>query len=250
MKVWRLLAVINFVIFSLYGCSSSIDTASMSVEERYNYCFSLFEEKDYEKAVLEFEAFLIQYPGSVYSDKAQYYLALSRFRRKEFLLAAYEFSRLIKSYPSSDFVAESQYLLAESYYNLSPSHHLDQKYTKKAIEEYQAFLDFFPSNPKAEEAEKKIKELNEKLALKEFSNAELYEKMEFYNAAIFYYTKVEETYFDTKYAPMALYRKIKLLEQKNRKEEALRSAEIFIERYPNDSNINEIKKIYERLSVI
>jgi len=240
--------IVTFFSLKIISCSSTIDTASMSAEERYNYCFSLYQDKDYEKAVVEFEAFLIQYPASNYADKAQYLLAFSRYKRKEFLLAAFEFARLIKNYPASDFIPEAQFMLAESYYNLSPSYHLDQKYTKKAIEEYQAFLDFFPSNEKAEEAENKIKELNDKLALKEFTNAQLYEKMEYYNAAIFYYNKIEETYYDTKYASLAAYRKIKLLILKDRTEEAIKNSEIFIEKYPNDPNIEEIKKLRDKLS--
>ena len=84
---------------------------------------------------------------------------MSRFKRGELILAAFEFSKLIKNMPVSEFVPQAQFMLAESYYELSPNYTLDQKYTKKAIEEYQAFLDFFPANPSVPEAEKKIREL-------------------------------------------------------------------------------------------
>ncbi|GAG82872.1 unnamed protein product, partial [marine sediment metagenome] len=97
----------------------------------------------------------------------------------------------------------------------SPPYQLDQSYTVKAIEEFQSFIDFFPIDQKVEEAERKISELNLKLAEKEFNSARIYEKMEYYNASMDYYTKVYETYHDTEFAPKALYRKIYILLDKN-----------------------------------
>ena len=69
---------------------------------------------------------------------------MTRFQRGEYILAAFEFSKLMKNMPASEFVPISQFMISECYYELSPNYTLEQKYTKKAIEEYQAFIDFFP----------------------------------------------------------------------------------------------------------
>ena len=237
--------IIFLVILSLYiiGCSSSVDTLNMTPEQRLAYAKSLYNDEDYLDALNEFQSLILQYPGSSIIDDAQYYLAMTRFKREEYIMSAYEFSRLIKNMPASQYLPDAQFMLAESYYELSPDYSLDQKYTKKAIEEFQAFIDFFPTNPKVTDAEKKISELNEKLAHKEYNSAEIYEKMDYYTASLMYYSDVIETYHDTKYAPMAMYDKIKILLDKNRNDEALAEMTKFLEKYPNDSNAREIQKL-------
>lgn len=238
---------IVFILILLWGCGSSVDIASMEPQERLQYAIALYEEEDYEEAVKEFEALLLQYPGSSIVDDALYYLALTKFQRGEYILAAYEFSKLIKSMPASEFVADAQFMLAESYYQLSPNYNLDQTYTKKAIEEYQAFIDFFPLNEKVSVAEQKINELNIKLAKKDYNIAIIYEKLDYYTAAMKYYDNVVDTYHDTEYAPKALYRKILLLMEREREDEALTDMRKFMNLFPDDENAEEIKEMKESL---
>lgn len=236
-----------FVTLFLFACSSTLDTTNMAPEERLAYAIKLYQEEDSEEAVKEFESTILQYPGSSIIDDAQYYLAMTRFQREEFILAAYQFSKLIKGMPSSEFLADAQYMLAECYYQLSPDFTLDQQYTKKAIEEYQVFIDFFPLNPKVADAETKITELNDKLARKEFDAARIYERMEYYTAAFKYYDSVMEIYHDTQYAPLALYKKINLLVERERESEALTEAQKFIQKYPQDENFGAVEKIKNSL---
>jgi len=238
----KLLAVILSLSF-IIGCSNVKDTSKLSPEEFYNYVYQLYNDEDYELAIQEFQSFLLQYSGSAFNDDAQYYLAMTYFKRGQYLLAAYEYSKLIRNIPTSPFVPDTQFMLGESYFKLSPPYPLDQTYTKKAIEELQAFIDFFPANKKVEEAEQKIKTLNEKLAQKDFQSALIYEKMEYSNAAMKYYAAVAETYHDTKFAPLSLYSKIKLEMKKGLNNEALADISLFVNRYPDDTNAKEIKEI-------
>jgi outer membrane protein assembly factor BamD len=237
------------LLLAFWGCSSSRELSDMSPDERLQYAIKLYEDEDFEDAATEFEALILQYPGSSIVDDAQYYLGMSKFYREEFILAAYEFSKLIKNMPASEFVADAQFMLAESYYELSPNYTLDQKYTKKAIEEYQAFVDFFPLNEKVAEAETKIKEMNDKLGRKEYTIATIYEKMDYYTASLKYYDSVVEIYHDTQYAPMALYRKIKLLMDREREDEALKEMRKFIRMYPDDKNFQEVEELKNSLEV-
>jgi len=168
---------------------------------------------------------------------------MTRFQRGEYILAAFEFSKLIRNMPASEFVPISQFMLAECYYELSPNYTLEQKYTKKAIEEYQAFIDFFPSNDKVKEAETKIIELNNKLARKGLHSAEIYEKLGYYDAALYYYTNLIEIYHETIYASQAMYNKITLLTDRDKNREALAEANKFISRYPKNPLVQQVKKI-------
>jgi outer membrane protein assembly factor BamD len=71
-------------------------------------------------------------------------------------------------------VPEAQYKLALSYYELSPRAPLDQQYTRKAIDEFQSFVEYYPNNPLVKDAAEKIRELNTRLAKKQYETAKLY----------------------------------------------------------------------------
>jgi outer membrane protein assembly factor BamD len=247
MKKYSVVFVYLITLIFVTSCSSSIETINLGPEERLAVAIKLYEEEDYLEAIKEFEAILLQFPASGINDDATFYLGMSRFKRGEYILGAYEFSKLIKSMPTSEFLSKSQYMLAECYYQLSPNFSLDQKYSKKAIQEFQAFIDFFPLDEKVSEAENKIAELNYKLAKKEFETGRIYEKLEYTSAAIYYYDNVMQIYHDTEFAPMAHYNKINLLVNKKNFDEALESARIFVQNYPNDSRIGEVKKIISDL---
>ena len=243
MKLSAVILSLSFII----GCSNAADTSKFNAEQYYNYVYQLYNDEDYELAVQEFQSFLLQYSGSAFNDDAQYYLGMTYFKREQYLLSAYEFSKLIRNIPASPFVPDAQFMLAESYFQLSPPYQLDQAYTKKAIEEMQAFIDFFPADKKVEEAEQKIKTLNEKLAEKDYQSALIYEKMEYENAAIKYYGAVAETYHDTKYAPLSLYRRIMLEMKKGLNNEALADISLFVSRYPEDTYAKELKETETQL---
>jgi len=232
----------------IFGCSGGKETIDMSADEHLAYAMELYNNEDYQFSIREFQSIVLQFPGNTVNDDAQFFLAMSYFNDEQFLLAAYEFSKLIRDIKGSEFVSTSQFMLAEAYYQLSPPYQLDQSYTKKAISEFQAFLDFFPADPKGEEAERKISELNLKLAEKLFESAQIYEKMEYFNASLEYYTKVYETYHDTKYAPLALHKKINILLEKEKISDAVENMKLFLAKYPNSEFTVEIQNLHDELS--
>jgi outer membrane protein assembly factor BamD len=235
------------ISFFYFGCSSSIETVNFSADEKFQYAMQLYNDKDYLEAINEFQAILLQFPGNEVADDAQYYLGLSRFQRDEHLLAAYEFSRLIKNMPASSFVPDAQFMLAESYYILSPDFSLDQTYTRNSIKEFQAFIDFFPTDVRAVEADKKIREMYDKLAQKEYNAAYIYEKLQYYNAAILYYSYVLEIYHDSRFAPLASYNKVQLLIERNRNNEALTEVNRFLKSYPESTRYTEMERLKNSL---
>ncbi len=244
------LVILFLLSLIMWGCSSSINTANMSSQERLIYAMKLYNDRDFEEAVNEFSGIVLQYPGASVVDTAQFYLGETRFQRKEYILAAYEYSKLIRNMPASKMVPNAQFMLAECYYKLSPDYSLDQKYTKSAIKEYQSYIDFFPTSEKVPDAEAKIKELNEKLALKEYHTAYIYSKLEYYKGALRYYNNVIEIYHDTKYAPLAMYDKVKLLISRDRSNDALEEINKFLQRYPQDERANEMQKLKSNLEIV
>jgi len=239
---------ITLLLAVFTACSSKVDTSSMTAEQHYNYAMSLYNDEDYEYAEPEFKSILLNNAGSTIYDDAQFYLASTYFKRKQYYLSAYEFSKLIRDIPASSFVPEAQFMLAESYYKQSPHYSLDQTFTKKAIEEYQAFVTYFPTNAKAVEAEAKIKELNNKLAEKEFKSGLVYERMEYLNAAIKYYTVVVDTYHDSNWAPEALYNRMRIELDKNQVQKVQSDIGLFLSRYPESPFAKDVKSLDAKLA--
>jgi len=234
-----------FFVVSLLaaGCSSHEATRQFSAEERYGLGMKAFQDEDYLAAIEEFKVVSLQYQGSKVADSAQYYMAECRYIREEYILAAFEYDVLIRNMASSIFISRARFKRATCFYELSPKSYLDQNYTRKAIDEYQAFLEYHPADTLAPLAEQRISELNTKLAQKDYENALTYMHMEYYKAATYYFDVVLEKYHDTPYAEPALLKKAAALTNRKKFDEAKSTIEKFCAKYPSSAFIAEAKKM-------
>ena len=216
----------------LTGCGSSGETATLTPEQRFEQAKALFDDEDYQEAISEFTVITLQYQGSAVAADAQFYLAECRFQREEYLLAAFEYGVLRRNYPASPRAGEAQYKIGLCYYNLSPRPALDQKYTRRAIDEFQAFVEYNPNSEYALDADAKIRELTGRLAKKQYDVARLYETMGYERSAILSYDVVIEKFHDTEYAPLAYLDKTDLLIRREQWQEALVTVQAFLSKYP------------------
>jgi outer membrane protein assembly factor BamD len=242
-----LLLVVTAVLIA--GCGSSDTTKILTVEERFEHAKALYDNHDYLMAVNEFTVITLQYQGSAVAPDAQFYLGECRYQREEYLLAAFEYSVVKRNYPASPRVADAMYKTGMSYYNMAPKSALDQQYTRKAIDEFQNFIEYYPANPNGPDADVKIHELTNRLAKKQYDTAKLYATMEYYRSAIFYYDDVIEKYHDTDYAPLAYVSKVELLMSRNKYKEAATEVERFLDKYPNSvlrGKMDTLKKDIDR----
>ena len=200
----------KFIVFTLLtvlfwiGCSGRQPEGTWTAEEYFEYAKEMYNDEDYFECTNEFTIIVLRYPGSSIVDSAQYYLGMSHYQLEEFIISAAEFSKLVNTMSQSPLVPEAQFMLGMSYYQMSPRASLDQVYTLKAIKAFQTFIEDYPRNPKREEVEKRLLELREKLAYKEYNNAELYRKMYRLKSSLIYYDIVLERYYDTSWADDAL----------------------------------------------
>ena len=231
----------------LAGCGSSEQTKTLTVNERFEAAKALYDKGDYLEAINDFTVITLQYQGSQPAADAQFYLGECHFQRGEYLQAAFEYGVVKRAYPASARVADAQYKIAMSYYMRSPSSGLDQQYTKKAIDEFQSFVEYYPSHPLAVDASAKIKELNTKLARKLYDAARQYIVLERYKAALSYFSDVIEQYHDTDIAPLAFVDKVELLIDRKRYADAASDLDKFLRRYPNSVLRARAEKLQERL---
>lgn len=219
----------------LAACAPDEIAPTRSAEDLFERGSKLFEEEEYQAAYEEFRLLTLQYPGSVHADDAQFLMGEAKFRREEYILAAYEYDIVIRSMPTSEYVPEARYKKAQCHYELSRPYYLEQEETKKAIDQFQAFIEYHSTDPRVPEAEQKIRELNTKLARKEYENGLIYIKMEYYRAAGVSFDYVLEKYHDSPYAEPAYFKKGEVLYYRKRYREARDVLRGFIERYPEST---------------
>ncbi len=242
-----LFAVSLLATVLIIGCSSKDVVQNMTPEERFQHAKALFDNGDYLEAINEFTVITLQYQGSAVAGDAQFYLAECRFKRGEFLLASYEYQTLKRNMAASPRVPDAQYKLGLCFYMLSPKSRLDQQYTKRAIDELQAFVEYYPKSEFVPDATEKIQELTSRLAKKEYDTAQLYATMEYNKAAIFYYDNVIEKYHDTEYAPLAYLGKTELLIARKKFRDAKTVITKFLERFPNSVLRSRADKLNEQI---
>ncbi|MCQ2290210.1 MAG: outer membrane protein assembly factor BamD [Bacteroidales bacterium] len=144
----------------------------------YNYKFEFakqaFEQKRYTQAYTLLEDVHTVFRGTPKAEEALYLLALSYYENKDYLNSGSYFKQYYTQYPKGQYTELARYYSGYGYYLDSPDPQLDQSETVKAIEELQAFLDYFPKSDKVSIAQNAIFELQDKLVLKQLQNATLY----------------------------------------------------------------------------
>lgn len=249
MKYYLFLTAVLLALF-FFGCSRSRSSDLNNIDDpdkAFALAMKNYDSKDYLDAIEDFSLMKVKFSGTRVSDKVQYYLGMSYLMQEEYILAAYEFEYLLKNYTTSSLAVDGRYRLALCYYGMSPKYSLDQTYTYQAITELKNFLELYPTDKNAPEAEKKIKELRNKLAYKELKSAELYSTMEDYKAATIYYENVVNEYFDTDWADDALYGKIQTLVTRGKITEAKAEVERFETRFPKSDLLPKVKTIKSKL---
>ena len=246
----KYLAVSGVLVFVLMvaGCGSSEPTEQLSAEKRYAVGMRLYNNGDYLDAIEDLKIVTLQFQGSSVADAAQFYMAECRYNREEYILAAYEYETLMRTMPTSPYAVKARYKRAMCYYKLSPPSYNEQSYTRKAIDEFQAYIEYSPADSLVHDAESKIMEMNAKLAKKDYDDGVLYMKMDYYKAAGVYFESVLEKFHDTPYAELAQLGKAEALSMRKKYAEAMTEVELFYKKYPNSQHKEEADQLLEEVT--
>ena len=125
-------------------------------------------------AELLFRNMLMDFPGSHLTDDAQFGLGQAAQCREEYLVSIFEYERLLNEYPVSPHAAAARFQIGESYYQQARDIHHDQEETHKAIQEFTRFTEDYPNSELTPQAEGRIVDLQNKLALRDIEIAQNY----------------------------------------------------------------------------
>ena len=141
---------------------------------RLDYAKRAFEQKKYTQAATVLEDIVTQFKGSEKAEDSLYLLALSNYENKDYQTSGSFFKTYYTRYPKGKYTELARFYAGYGYYLDSPEPQLDQSGTITAIEELQAFLDYYPKSDKVSIDQNAIFELQDKLTLKQLENAQLY----------------------------------------------------------------------------
>ena len=233
---------------------------SDDVNYKFDFAKRAFEQKKYVQAATLLKDCISVFKGSDKAEESLYLLAMSHYENKDYATSGVYFKSYYTRYPKGKYAEAARSLSGYGYYLDSPEPQLDQTGTIKAIEELQAFLDYFPRSEKVSIAQNAIFELQDKLTLKQLQNAQLY-----YNLGNYMGNNYESAVIVARNAvkdyPYSKYKEdLELLILKSRYQEAANSIEerkadrfrdvvdeyySFINNYPDSRNREEADNIYK-----
>lgn len=192
---------------------------------KYEYAKRAFEEQRYTQTSTILSDLVNVFKGTDKAEESLYLLGLSYYENKDYDNAGSYFKNYYQHYPKGQYAELARFYTGYGYYIDSPESQLDQTGTTKAIEELQAFLDYFPKSDKVSIAQSAIFELQDKLVLKELENAQLY-----YNLGNYMGNNYESAVITAKNAikeyPYSKYKEqLEMLILKSRYREAVESVE-------------------------
>lgn len=199
-----------FLLVVLFGSCSEYQKAlkTEDVAVKFEMTTKLYDAGKYNDAIRLIEQIAPAYKGKPQAEKLFYMFSQSYYKTRQYYLAAYEFESFVSGYPKSEKVEEAAYLGAKCFSMLSPVYSLDQTDTFKAIDKLQGFIDSYPNSTYLPEANKTLKELNEKIEKKVYENAKGYNTIMDYTSAIVALDNFVADYPGTPFKEDALYYKL------------------------------------------
>lgn len=231
---------------------------STDYEFKLKKAVEYFEDGEFVKAGTLFQELVNIYRGTSRADQIYYYYAKSMMGQKDYLMATHYFKSLLKEFPGSQYSEEAQFMVGYCNYLLSPKARLDQAVTKEAIQSLQLYINLYPYNERVDEANRLMDEMMDKLVYKSYLNARLYYDFENYKAAVISLDNSLKEYPDSQYREELMYMLLKskyllaVNSVQDKKQERLSSALdeyfSFVDEYPESQYRKEVDKFYETVA--
>ncbi len=239
--------ILILILFITMGCGPKPPQLVLGAEDQYALAKREFNDKHWDKAVLELQKLILNYPGVSFIDSAQFLLGMTYFNQKEYPLAIGEFNRLVSSFSTSSLTDDAAFKLAECDFELSPRAELDQSHTQEALDALNNFLEDYPGSDKREQALNLVNKCKSKLAKKIYRNGYLYFKMRHYAPAALYFQQVLDDYPDTEWSKPARFYLAETRYKDNKYEQAKTEYQNYLENYPHDELTQKITKRLEKI---
>lgn len=233
---FRLLLLLG-VAAALAGCSRGFQPRDYANPEAlFRASLLEFQRQKWENAKIGFERLTSDLSArDPLLAPAYFYLALAHERQKEYLLAAQAFERITDGFPDDTLASTAMLGVGRSYQNLWRRPSLDPENGQKAVSILRALLSSYPESKETEDAKKRIVQLEEWMAQKDYDTGVHYIRVRrAIDPAIIYFKDVVTTYPSTKAARLSWLRLHELYTKIRWKEDAAETCTAMWRAYPAD----------------
>ncbi len=133
-----------------------ISGESEAVRRDYDAAWKLIEQKDYNRAIDRFKAFITKYPKSAYAGNAQYWIGECYYALRQFDKAIPAFNAVRRNYPKGDKVPAALLKMGYAFAELAKT---DPQSKTDARFVLQELIDQYPKSEEAAKAKQKLKTL-------------------------------------------------------------------------------------------
>lgn len=218
---------------ALGACASSAESPVLPPDEQYARAMALYEEEEWRDAVRAFQTFTFNYPQDPRVTDARWLTAEAYYAAEDWATAAQEYLGFQRDYPTDARAAEALYHTGRSYQRLSLRPELDQRDTQRAIGIYDRLLAEYRGSDFAGSAREHRARLRNKLAEKEYLNADFYFDNEDWKAAEIYLTRLVREYPDSDWLPAAYALLARARCEQGLEADAARAYRALIDLYPD-----------------
>jgi outer membrane protein assembly factor BamD len=221
----------------LSACGDSDDDDKLTVkneppETLYSTARTTFNERNYKKAIEQFEEVERQHPYSEWAPRAEIMAAYAAYRAGMYDDAISILERYTRLHPTGTATAYAYYLRGLSYYNQIVDVGRDQKTTELARNALKDVVDRFPDTEYAQDAKLKLDLTTDHLAGKEMEIGRYYLEQQENLAAINRFRIVVDKYETTSHTPEALHRLVEAYLRLGIVPEAKKYAAVLGHNYP------------------
>ena len=205
-KILPLLVVVT--VFA--ACKSSKNVLRDGTpEEKFEYAKGIFAKGEYAKTAKIMEPIYTRFRQTTNAEDADWMVSYSYYMMESYDMASFLLNNFAREYPASPNAEDAVYYSAISSYKISPAYNLDSEHTQKAISVLQRYIDTYPAGKYITEADKMIRELNEKLQKKAYEIAYNYYRLEDYQACIISFNNILDDTPSTSYREQIMYYRLK-----------------------------------------
>jgi outer membrane protein assembly factor BamD len=229
---------------------------------QYQQAMLCYEAKDYYEASRLFEETLPLFRGKKEEASVYFHQAYCSFYQKKYIQSSEHFKYFHETFLGDARVEEAMYMQGYALYLTSPDVKLDQAFTQEAAHVLLSYLNRYPEGVYVNSASAQLKELNSKLALKDFNNAKLYHRLTHYRAAVVTLENLQKDFPDSPYNEEAAYLKADAqylyskatnepdLDQEQQLNIAIKYCQEFLDKYPDSPYTLAVREMYATLSSV
>lgn len=240
--------VLALLLVAVVGaCQRSLNVRSYPTPESlYTAGLSAYERGKIPDAILAFEKLTFDLPTrDTLLTRAHWYLGQARRQNAERLLAAQSFLRIAEQHPNDSLADDALFLAAMSYREMWRRPELDAEYGVLAQTQFRLLQDVFPNSPYADSSARKLSELDEWFAAKDYETGMHYFRRRAYDSAILYFQDVVRKFPNTDKARLSMLQLVRIfrLPTINYLEDATEVCTALRAGFPTDPEVVELCKL-------